>query len=37
MDWLPEEHLVNFIIDVVEQLDLSAIYSSYDSSSGKPP
>jgi transposase len=37
MDWLPEEHLVHFIIDVVEQLDLSAIYSSYDSSSGQPP
>jgi len=37
MDWLPEEHLVHFIIDVVEQLDLSAIYLSYDSSSGQPP
>ena len=37
MDWLPEEHLVHFIIDVVEQLDLSNIYSSYDSRSGQPP
>jgi transposase len=37
MDWLPEEHLVHFIIDVVEQLDLSDIYLSYDSSSGQPP
>lgn len=37
MDWLPEEHLVHFIIDVVGQLDLSAIYSSYDNNSGQPP
>jgi transposase len=37
MDWLPEEHLAHFIIDVVGQLDLSAIYSSYDNNSGQPP
>jgi transposase len=37
MDWLPEGHLVHFIIDVVEQLDLSNIYSSYDSNTGQPP
>lgn len=37
MDWLPEGHLVHFIIDVVEQLDLSDIYSSYDKNTGQPP
>lgn len=37
MDWLPEGHLVHFIIDVVEQVDLSDIYSSYDKNTGQPP
>jgi transposase len=37
MDWLPEGHMVHFIIDVVEQLDLSDIYSSYDKNTGQPP
>jgi hypothetical protein len=31
-DWLPPEHLVYFIRDVVGQIDLSAIYRSYDGS-----
>jgi hypothetical protein len=25
-DWLPEDHLARFIADVVNELDLSAIY-----------
>ena len=28
-DWLPEEHLARFIIDIVNRLDLSEIRSSY--------
>jgi transposase len=28
-EWLPEDHLARFIVDVVEQLDLSAIEESY--------
>ncbi|MBI4495895.1 MAG: transposase [Deltaproteobacteria bacterium] len=35
--WLPEGHLVYFIRDVVGQLDLSAIYASYDGSKGGYP
>lgn len=29
-DWVPEDHLARFISDVVDQLDLSAVYASYD-------
>jgi transposase len=29
-DWVPEDHLARFISDVVDSLDLSAIYASYD-------
>jgi len=29
-DWLPEGHLARFLLDVVEDLDLSAIYVYYD-------
>lgn len=37
-DWLPEEHLVFFVMEVIQQLDLSEIYESYDGSKGgKPP
>jgi len=32
--WLPEDDLSYFIMDVVNELDLSAIYQSYDSSRG---
>jgi transposase len=32
--WLPEDDLSYFIMDVVNELDLSAIYQSYDSSKG---
>src|SRR5665647_2018784 len=28
-DWLPEGHLARFIADVIEQLDLGAVYQSY--------
>jgi transposase len=30
MEWLPEDHLARFIMDVVSQLDLSAIYRHYE-------
>jgi transposase len=29
-DWLPEGHLARFIADVVEELDLKAVYQSYE-------
>ena len=28
-DWLPEEHLARFVVDLVEQLDLSAMSKAY--------
>jgi transposase len=34
-DWLPEEHLARFLADVIETLDLSAIYRSYDEKDGR--
>lgn len=34
-DWLPEGHLARFISDVVAELDLSAIYQSYDEKDGR--
>ena len=37
-DWLPADHLAYFICDVVNMLDLSEIYASYDGSlGGQPP
>lgn len=36
-EWLPEDHLVYFVSDLVEQLDLSAIYGSYTEERGYPP
>jgi transposase len=37
-EWLPEDHLVYFIIDVVGQLNLSEIYASYGGDGrGQPP
>ena len=33
-DWLPSGHIVYFIRDIVGQLDLEAIYKSYDGSKG---
>ena len=35
--WLPPDHLVYFIRDVVGQMDLSGIYNSYDGSQGGYP
>ena len=38
LDWLPQGHLAHFILDVVEQLDLSKIYESYQGNGrGQPP
>ena len=38
LDWLPENHLVYFVSDVVDQLDLSAIESIYERDDrGQPP
>ena len=37
-DWLPEDHLVYFVSDVVDQLDLSAIHAWYgEERRGQPP
>ncbi len=36
-EWLPEDHLVYFLSDVVEALDLSALYQSYAEERGYPP
>jgi transposase len=35
--WLPQDHLVYFIRDVVGQMDLSVVYASYDGSKGGYP
>jgi hypothetical protein len=34
-DWLPEKHLARCLVDVVEPLDLSAIYASYEAKDGR--
>ena len=34
-DWLPEGHLARFISDVVTEMDLRAIYQSYDEKDGR--
>lgn len=36
-DWLPKDHLVHFISDVVDTLDLSAIFDAYTEVRGQPP
>jgi len=37
-DWLAEDHLVYFVSDVVDQLDLSAIHAYYgEEKRGQPP
>jgi transposase len=28
-EWLPEDHLARFVVDVVEEMDLCSVYSSY--------
>jgi len=34
-DWLPANHLAHFVADVVEELDLSAIYADYERQDGR--
>jgi transposase len=34
-DWLPESHLARFLLDVVNALDLGAIYFSYNEKDGR--
>src|SRR5207245_8966845 len=34
-DWLPEGHLARFVAEVVETLDLSAIYAQYEEGDGR--
>lgn len=34
-DWLPEDHLARFVADVMNELDLSAIYAKYERSDGR--
>ena len=37
-DWLPESHLVYFVSDVVDQLDLAKMHAAYgDERRGQPP
>ncbi|HTO23242.1 MAG TPA: IS1182 family transposase [Spirochaetia bacterium] len=36
-EWLPPDHLVYFVSDVIDTLDLSRIYDSYDEERGFPP
>ena len=35
-DWLPDDHLARFVVDIVERLDLSALERRY-SGGGKDP
>jgi len=34
-DWLPENHLAHFVAEVVKQLELGAIYASYEEKDGR--
>jgi transposase len=34
-DWLPENHLARFVAEVIDELDLSSIYASYERSDGR--
>src|SRR5450432_4121908 len=36
-EWLPENHLVYFVSDVVDQLDLSTMHAVYEEKRGRPP
>jgi len=36
-DWVPEDHLVRFVSDVVDSLDLTAIEDTYNEERGYPP
>lgn len=35
-EWLPEKHLARFVVEILDQMDLSAIYKEY-KPSGPPP
>jgi len=35
-DWLPEKHLARFVVEIVEQIDLSALKSSYSGRGSQP-
>jgi transposase len=38
LDWLPQEHLARFVLDVVDEINLSMIYAYYDREErGYPP
>ena len=38
LDWLPEDHLARFIMDVVKKLDLATLYQRYEGDlRGYPP
>ena len=34
-DWLPEDHLARFVADVMNELDLSAMYAKYERGDGR--
>jgi transposase len=36
-EWLPEDHLVYYLSDVVDQFDLSAVLNAYKERRGQPP
>lgn len=36
-DWLPDDDLVYYIMEMLDQLDLNAIYDSYDGTKGGQP
>jgi transposase len=36
-EWLPKDHLAYFIDNVVDQLDLSEVFASYEGTKGQPP
>ena len=35
-EWLPEDHLVSFLVDIVSEMDLSQIYASYSGKGSTP-
>ena len=35
-DWLPEDHLARFVVDIVDKMDLSRVYSSYSGKGSAP-
>ena len=35
-DWLPEGHLSRFVVEIIEQLDLSSLKASYAGSGSQP-